>query len=264
MKKTKTQGFTLIELLIVIGLLGALTALVLPSLTADREEALGSVCDYNQAGTLRVLKQFKQISGSYPDDMHNGLTGVTDAATAIEGLPGAQTANMVTNIGTTLHELTANEVASLNAAGIDSICSGTGLNSTVLAADVAVAALTDTWVDDGDAAYTFDGRSLADWRGDTNSGTSDGTIICLWVAPTTDWSFDQESANKDWGNGNVSLGIDVQGQCPIPAEAASGDEVSFAYYMAYFLVDTDTDANGDVTAAKLIGTSCPECGVMNP
>ncbi|NMA45119.1 MAG: type II secretion system protein GspG, partial [Lentisphaerae bacterium] len=52
--------FTLIELLIVIGLLGALTALILPSLMADREEALGDVCDYNQAGTVRVLKQFKQ------------------------------------------------------------------------------------------------------------------------------------------------------------------------------------------------------------
>ncbi|MFW5864150.1 MAG: type II secretion system protein, partial [bacterium] len=53
-RKNRKSGFTLIEMLVVIGLLGALTALVLPSLTANREEALGDVCDYNQAGTVRV------------------------------------------------------------------------------------------------------------------------------------------------------------------------------------------------------------------
>jgi prepilin-type N-terminal cleavage/methylation domain-containing protein len=57
-KTVKTKGgFTLIELLIVIGLLGALTALILPRLAADHEEAMGDVCDYNQAGTVRVLTQ---------------------------------------------------------------------------------------------------------------------------------------------------------------------------------------------------------------
>lgn len=258
------QGFTLIELLIVIGLLGALTALVLPSLSADREEALGNVCDYNQAGTVRVLHEFSGIYGVYPNDMHNGLNGTTTAATAMDGLPGAQEDNMVTNIAGTRHELTAEEAESLAAAGVSDVCSGVGFNETPLAAGTVVCELTDDWVDDGGAAYTFDGISLADWRASTNSGTSDGTIVVLWITPTVDWDNPgQESANKDWTAGAVKLSLALEGQCPIPAEGLDGDP-EFSYYMAYFLVDADADTSGEVDAAKLIGTSCPECGVMNP
>ena len=47
-------GFTLIELLIVIGLLAALAALVLPKLSADRKKALAGIDDYNEAGTARI------------------------------------------------------------------------------------------------------------------------------------------------------------------------------------------------------------------
>ena len=53
----------IVFLLIVIGLLGALVALILPKLTADREEAMGDVCDYNQAGTVRVLSQYADMFG---------------------------------------------------------------------------------------------------------------------------------------------------------------------------------------------------------
>jgi type II secretory pathway pseudopilin PulG len=173
-KKSRSAAFTLIEMLVVIGLLGALTALILPTLAANREEALGDVCDYNQAGTVRVLKQYNSLVNAYPADMHNGLQGTADTSVAMEGLPGAQEDHMVNNIADTRHALTADQATSLSAAGITSITSGTGLNSTAVAADVNVAAAcaadgSNAWLDDGGVEMTFDGIDISDWA--TATGT---------------------------------------------------------------------------------------------
>jgi prepilin-type N-terminal cleavage/methylation domain-containing protein len=272
-RTTQRTGFTLIELLIVIGLLGALTALVLPALSANREEALGDVCDYNQAGTVRVLKKYKNLIGQYPADLHNGLDGVLATSTAMPGLPEAQSFNMTDSdpldmdgddatddgIGPTRLVLTAPMVESLQNAGITSVCSGTGLSSTDVAVGVNVVELTDAWLDDGGAQYQFDGQTLAQWRAKTSGG--DGKIIVLWVAPTVDWAAGSGD-NNDWTKGNVELGIALEGQCPIPTAGVDGDP-DFRYYMGYFLVDAS--GTGDANdPAVLLGTSCPECGVMNP
>lgn len=273
MMRRLRSSFTLIELLIVIGLLGALTALILPSLSADREEALADVCDYNQAGTVRVLKQYKQLTGVYPDQMHTGLASAT-AAGAIAGLPDNQTYNMVTNAAVNQTVLTAEEVASLTAAGIDTVCSGTGLNVNNVAATTFVAHVAggtaiawvgdedtsgDGSIGDGDAEMTFDGATVTEWVTDSNpmDGKA-GSIVCLWIAPTIDWAA-ASGGNGDWSKGNVNLGIDLAGKCPIPAKStADGVDPEFAYYLAYFKCYTDG------TAAKLIGTTCPECGSLNP
>jgi len=261
------KGFTLIELLIVIGLLAALTALVLPSLQADREEALGGICDYNQAGTVRTLKQFYSTFNQYPSDLHNGMQDTTATAVAMEGLPEAQLDHMITNISSTRHALTANQADSLIAAGITSVTSGTGLHSTAVATGVNVAAAcaadgSNPWNDDGGVEMTFDGIDISDWA-DVPANTpawdaSEGPVICLWIAPTVNWTPDLTNANNDWTKGAVEMGIEMEGQCPIPAVAASGDEVSFAYYMAYFKVYDDG------SPARMIGSTCPECGVLNP
>jgi len=267
MKKNKQSGFTLIELLIVIGLLGALTALILPRLSADREEAMGDVCDYNQAGSVRVLTQYKDMFGAYPAGMHNGLDGTDAAAEAIEGLPDAQEDHMITSIATTRLALSTNQAASLAAAGITSVASGTGYNITTVAADVNVAQAcaadgSSPWNDDGGVEMTFNGVDISDWA--TATGTpswdaSGGPVVCLWITPTVDWESAQgDGGNTDWTKGAVEYGISMEGKCPIPTAAASGDEVSFAYYMAYFKVYNDG------SPARMIGSTCPECGVLNP
>lgn len=262
--RVKRQSFTLIELLIVIGLLGALTALILPTLSANREEALGAVCDYNQAGSVRTLKQYANLVNRYPADLHNGLTGTTAAAVAMDGLPSQQARDMITNISTTRHSLTANQAASLVAAGITSVCSGTGLNSTAVAADVHVCSASGTtpWDDDSGTGsqLTFDGITVSNWATATGTPSWDasaGPVICLWIAPTVNWAAGSGD-NNDWSKGNVELAIDMEGSCPIPTAAASGDEVSFAYYMAYFKVYNDG------SPARLIGSTCPEDGALNP
>jgi prepilin-type N-terminal cleavage/methylation domain-containing protein len=254
-KKKGQGGFTLIELLIVIGLLGALVGLVLPRLTADREEALEGVDDYNQAGTLRTLSQFNQITGEYPADLHTGLDDIVVAsADAMGGIPDGMESNLVDLAATTIVGLTANQATSLSEAGITSIAYSNGLNTASVAADVAVARCTAAWVDEDGNALTFDGRDITAWEADTSAGI----VVALFVAPTTDWDKVGDGEAGDWTGGNVQIGLDLEGKCPIPTESIGGGAPDFSYYVAYLKVYD----NGD--AAELVGTSCPEATVLNP
>jgi prepilin-type N-terminal cleavage/methylation domain-containing protein len=268
------HGFTLIEMLVVIGLLGALTALILPSLSANRTKAIGDVCKYNKAGTIRVLKQYENLVNAYPADLHNGLQATAGDPVAMDGMPSPLTAAMVTNIGTTRHDLTDWQGNSLYNAGITSICSGTGLNSTDIpltaspsgaALDVNVAAAcaadgSNPWQHKG-AQMHFDGVDLDDWAtgasGPSWNVGKAGPVVALWVAPTTDWTSGSGD-NNDWSKGNVEYGIDLEGQCPVPTKSTSGGEISFNYYIGYFKVFNDG------TPARLIGTTCAGHGPINP
>ncbi len=221
------RGFTLIELLIVIGLLGALTALVLPAMMADREDALGNVCDYNQAGTVRVLKQFQQITGKLPNGMHSGLQ---EDGTAMPGLPSAQKDNF--NATGTIDTLTEEEANALKGIGITQVARGVGLEYVDVTDGTPVVCCTNLWQNDYGSSnpkeneYSFDGLDIGEL---TARGMS--KCVVLWIAPTTAWEA-AKGGNKDWGGGNVSVGLDLEGQCPIPAEGIDG-EPDFSYYMAY-------------------------------
>ncbi|MGI6354855.1 MAG: type II secretion system protein [Lentisphaeria bacterium] len=198
--RVKRSSFTLIELLIVIGLLGALTALILPSLMANREDALGDVCDYNQAGTVRVLKQFYQVYHHYPAGMHTGLQSGANPTYPMAGLPSAQLAHMGTSdadcpSATTLSE---NQIKSLAAAGIEKVCNGTGYNLLDVDGTINVVRAhngTGYWLDDdpdGPKEMTFDGVSLENWEVATGTPSWDqrggaGIVVVLWIAPTIDW-----------------------------------------------------------------------------
>lgn len=265
LKMFKNQkGFTLIELLIVIGLLGALTALVLPSLMADRTAALEVVCDYNQAGTIRSLHTYESFTGSYPPGFHTGLT--TASTPDFMDMPEATAdGNPGTTAGATL---TANEYQSLAAAGITTLASGEGyqIESTTGTA-VEIIECTDQFANDSGVAgsATFDGRTVDMWMqtdedGDAGDGSPDnGTVLMLFVAPTINWE-DADTNAGGWGiDANIEVGIDLEGECPIPADSA------FVYYIAYFKAyDIAANSDGEYTAAKLLGTSCPECGITNP
>jgi prepilin-type N-terminal cleavage/methylation domain-containing protein len=272
------SAFTLIEMLVVIGLLGSLTALILPSLSANRREALMDVGQYNKAGTARALYEYKDITGNYPNDMHSGLVASGNGATG-NRMPGMQKAmgfNISDGTGNppakpaSIQPLTQTMVDSLAAAGITSLCYGSGLNSKTLAeGDYVVMSCNsdgDQWLhkdfspgvsQSGDPAkgkITIEGRTLDEWVEDMNGGTNDGVVVACWIAPTVDWSAGSGD-NNDWSKGNVELAIDMEGQSPVPTEdAEGGNDVSFAYYSAHFLVDND-DTDG-VQPAKLIGVMC--------
>lgn len=254
----KQGGFTLIELLIVIGLLGALSVLILPSLAADREEALLSVCDYNQAGTARVLGQYVQFYGVLPSQMHTGLVADDTVAWAnLMSMPSLGDAAgdeeaLAENFlrAGSAHTLTADQAASLIAGGLTQIAYD-AYELVTPAATVNVAIVTADWEDDGGDAYTFRGRSLADLGVDQTS-SPDGVLIPFFIAPTVDWESGFGSAN-DWAaSADLRLKVDLEGACPIPVDS------EFTYYVAYVKAFN----NGD--PAILLGTTCPECGILNP
>ncbi len=254
----KQGGFTLIELLIVIGLLGALSVLILPSLSASREDALLDVCDYNQAGTARLLGQYVQFYGVLPSRLHTGL--LADAAVDRANLmdmptlgenPGGEVA-LAENFlrDGSAHTLTEDQATSLMEGGLADIAYD-AYTLVAPAADVNVAIVTADWEDDGGAEYTFKGRSLADLGVDQNS-SPDGVLIPFLIAPTVDWESGYGSVN-DWAaSADVQLKVDLEGACPIPANS------DFTYYVAYVKAFN----NGD--PAILLGTSCPENGLLNP
>lgn len=60
------KGFSLIELMIVIIILGALAALVLPNLTGQAEQAKKSITCIQMKNVATALKSFKSDLGTYP------------------------------------------------------------------------------------------------------------------------------------------------------------------------------------------------------
>lgn len=324
------KGFTLIELLIVIGLLAALAAVLLPSLMGDRTKALENVCNYNQAGTLRTLKQYETMtSGMLPNGLHTGLE--TDGS-VMGTLPAALAANMGLAPSAALD---SEDVAALNAIGITKLAYGTGdpggtsaddkIGYIPLTGSANVVVLSTDWKNDAGDEYSFNGKTFSLL---TEEGYD--KIIPLFIAPSTDWS---SSNSVGWVKG-FEVSMELPGACPVP-------DADFAYYMAYvgikqtgeatYTITTSGDApaltfsvgargsidgletaidgetlpanwtqastgwgrNADDTAstcmyeyedtvnnvtgsatvyvkydptpsAKLLGTSCPECGITNP
>lgn len=159
----------------------------------------------------------------------------------------------------TFDALTDDHVASLSLAGISQVAYGVGLNTQALAVDDVLIRVASGWNNDGGDPYSFDGipvHGANSWV----SGFGDeapGIVVALFIAPTTNWEGGNGGAG-DWTKGNVQLGIDLVGSCPIATEGIDG-EPDYAYYMAMFKVYNDW-----TIPAKLIGFSCPEDGIINP
>ncbi|MDR2170197.1 MAG: prepilin-type N-terminal cleavage/methylation domain-containing protein [Planctomycetaceae bacterium] len=227
MKTTiKFKGFTLIELLIVIGLLAALASVLLPSLMGDREAALEGVCSYNQAGTLRTLRQYQAITNQLPPGFHTGLK--TNAATLTDNLmsvPEALSINI--NTGTSAEQLTASEANGLNKLGIVKVVYGEGklddndtsndIVYTDVAAGIHVLTVNENWRSDEDP-FSFNSKSVVKlWEEGFTK------IIPLFLTPTVDWKAHEA---KGWVKG-FSVKMEIPGTCPIP------ENTDFAYYVAY-------------------------------
>jgi prepilin-type N-terminal cleavage/methylation domain-containing protein len=228
----KKSGFTLIELLIVIGLLAALAAVLLPTLMGDRQTATESICNYNQAGTLRTLRQYEAMtSGKLPSGLHTGLN--SDATSYMTGMPAGFTRNLSGAITAYTTTLDSAEQTALSNVGITKLAYGEG--NPAQTGDVAlgynsVGSLTlpvmqvkSTWLDDGDSPYSFNGKGI-----DALAAEGYKKVIALFITPTTDW---EASESQGWVKG-FSVKLDVPGKCPVPVDA------DFAYYVAYIGLQT--------------------------
>ncbi len=68
MKKTRTEAFTLIELMLVVIIIGALVAMVMPRLTGRGEQARIAAAKADiQANIATALKLYELDNGSFPD-----------------------------------------------------------------------------------------------------------------------------------------------------------------------------------------------------
>ncbi|MDD3118114.1 MAG: prepilin-type N-terminal cleavage/methylation domain-containing protein [Victivallales bacterium] len=267
LRKFAVKSFSLIELLIVIAIMGALAALILPHFATSESQAKDTVCDYNQAGTVRFLNMFRTMNGVYPSGFH---TGLWDGGATLENVDGEDLSTPPTcyNMAnkSTIEALTENESKSLAAAGITKLAEGAKTASAIYSEDgegtvttFKVAKIKGDWyetydttgaspVAKEDSVLEFNGRDFAQILAD-NSDKYD-EMIPLFVAPTIDW----ENAYLDSGDTEVESKIQVPlvGKCPWPADG------KLRYYITFFLVDS-TGKN----PAKLAGTACPECGVLS-
>lgn len=269
--KKNNQGFTLIELLIVVALLGALAALVLPSMQANRTKAMEATCDFNQVSTLKTLTDHYSLNGALPDYLHTGKDAddTAQTKTALSGVPGKDGEdgttldNMMNNV--TVAPLSSNEVLSCQAAGLKNVVYGDDGGTTVaLNVDESVGNICKPNVDtdanpflaDDGQAITFNGHNLTWWNGDSDgAGGAAGTVFMTFITPIADWST---SSDNDWGKGlNSSVSVKKAGECKVPVDA------DFSYYIAYIKAFSTLD-EGEAIPAILVGTSCPECGVTNP
>jgi prepilin-type N-terminal cleavage/methylation domain-containing protein len=222
-RKSKKSGFTLIELLIVIGLLAALAAVLLPTLMGDRESALSSIDKYNAAGTLRTLRQYQAFTeGQLPNGMHTGLESTGSLMTGV-------TEAYRNNAEDTIDQLEAGDVEALAKIGITKLAYGKGnasssdpnisLGYKVLAEDDYVVTVDATWKDEDGSYITFNGKGVAALLDSSTGGYA--KIINLFLTPTADWSAE----GTGWVKG-FNVKMDVPGTCPLV-------EDEFGYYTVF-------------------------------
>lgn len=255
-EKSCRNPFSLIELLIVVAIMGVLAALILPHFTTSESAAKDIVCDYNQAGTVRFINMFRTANGAYPSGFHTGLTaagGVVSEMTGVE--PTDTNFKRVASSA-----LTANEALSLIKAGIINLAHGTGDGEDAGYGKLAdpemegepeeevavypnVVRVTSSWIDDDEEELSFNGKSIDDVIAERG-----GVVIPLLVAPTIDW----ETAHVG-GETEVESKVEIPlvGKCPWPEDG------KMRYYVCFFWVD-DTGER----PARLLATSCPECGIL--
>jgi prepilin-type N-terminal cleavage/methylation domain-containing protein len=230
-KTIKKSGFTLIELLIVIGLLAALAAVMLPNLMGDREKALQGIDAYNAAGTLRTLRQYQAVTGGQlPNGLHTGLQ--TSSGTALmAGLSSTFSNNLET---ADIVQLTQIEVDALKNIGITKLAYGTGdpqghnedgvFGYTSLTTASNVISITrhfdddesNLWSNNEGTPMTFNGKGFH-YLG--HEGYTQ--IIPLFVAPTAEWI----PKDSTWVKG-FEVGMDVPPRSPVLSDA-------FPYFIAY-------------------------------
>ena len=265
--KTGSQGFTLIELLIVVALLGALAALVLPSMSANRTKAMEATCDYNQVSTIKTLNDHYALNGALPDMLHTGLKADVDTigdANDLMGVPGedAVDGNTLDNM---LHNATVGcfsdeELASLKAACLENVVYGDGSVEVALTTSAGHVLFlndedsSDPYLSDDPANITFNGHGVKWWNG-TDAGGAAGRVFMTFISPITDWTT---SGDNDWGKGlDSTVSVKKAGECKVPTDS------DFNYYIAYIKAFS-AQVDNETVPAILVGTSCPECGVTNP
>jgi hypothetical protein len=187
-----------------------------------------SIDKYNGAGTLRTLRQYEAMTGALPNGLHTGLDANAASADLMAGTASIVQTNF-NSANTVVEELSAGDVAALEAIGITELAYGKGNPNGHEHADLGYVSLTagahvitipknsPYWGDKTGNAITFNGK------GPHYLGHAGYTkIIPLFITPTAEWVREGES----WVKG-FKVGMDIPATSPLP------DSGEFPYYIAY-------------------------------
>jgi prepilin-type N-terminal cleavage/methylation domain-containing protein len=222
-KRMKNDGgFTLIELLIVIGLLAALTALILPQFADRSEEAKAAATEYNAVGLDRTLRQFNAINGVWPTFWNTGTDATVTEGTNSYAMMSTDLRDALATAGALAtdtfalqasHTLTADYSTNLTAAGMHLFVQGppTGFRSAndvagamgalaspfvfpETAQAILLAAGTDLQKDG--VALTFQGRPLSE----ICSAASGYRALLLPITEDIYWTMKADGSTANMGS----------------------------------------------------------------
>ena len=264
-EKRARAGFSLIELMIVVVIIGALVAIIIPQFNASESEAKDAGCDASNYGTLRQISNYRSLNGVYPSRLHTGFesdagSGAPMGTSDCSKLASVTATNFVSK--STWAALTADQASSLAKAGIVKLAyGGFGINADFVptTGGVHVARVTASWLEDHNdntTIVTVNGVDLKDYvqvdpYDSSASPEEDGIVVPLIAAPTAD--FDNYYLGSESAKYASKVSVAQVGACPW---VEKGTE--FPFYVCFFKVYDDG------RAAKMIGTACPECGSLNP
>ncbi len=89
----KIKGFTLVELLIVMGILGVLTALIVPNIASGRQRARDAVRKSDFANIRNALRLYYNDYQQYPASSGGNIMGCGDGTQACSWAGGSFTAD---------------------------------------------------------------------------------------------------------------------------------------------------------------------------
>jgi len=274
----KQLPFTLIELIIVIAILSALTALILPAFSTTEKDAKETSDAYNSRGIVRYVQMFQNANGSYPSGFHTGL--MTDGATPMP-LPetfGVEDGELeddgpmeIITVSDTAATPASGDtsaadaklyITSLKTAGINYLTAGDVAEATATPlknTSVTIPALQVKTDNDEVKDLLFNGRQLKNWikpeQFEMGEHHENGIIVALFLTPNVDWETVYSGGyhqHEDHGHFEIREKSKIALK-NTPVSTASKDD--FRYYCCLFKLYKDG------SPARLVGVVSPEMTV---
>lgn len=282
----KQLPFTLIELVIVIAILGALVALILPAFSTTEKDAKETSDAYNSRGVVRYVQMFQNANGYYPSGFHTGLTadGTPMGLSEAFGVEEAEhhhddddddgdddhhheegytlEEDAPVEIATLSDTDNAKYISSLKAAGINYLTAGDVAEATATPlknTSVTIPALQVKTDNNEVKDLVFNGRQLQNWikpeQFEMGEHDANGMIVALFVTPNIDWEHVYSGGYHDHGNHGHFEVIENSRIALKNAPVSSVSKADFRYYCCFFKLFKDG------SAAKLVGVVSPEMTV---
>ena len=191
-KHVFTRRFSLIELLIVIAIIGALSALIIPAFSSSEQEAKSVSDNYNSRGILRYIHMFQNANSCYPSGFH---TGLDSSGAALTTLPVKILHEGALESAFSIVELSdvagAKYISSLKGAGINYLSADEVSSAVATPLKDSSTTVKVLKVDPDELELVFNGRELAAYlkpiQFEMDSHADNGIIVALFVTPNVDW-----------------------------------------------------------------------------